>query len=552
MEAYSHEPILALLVQHQDISFEQAQQCSTIAAENNADLLQVLTKQQAIDSSTLAARIAQHFQLPLLDTQKFPLENIPLHLVNAELIYHHQVLPLAQEDNILYLALDNPYKLSAIKAIQFDTGLACSLVIADTHLLNHWIHQVYQMKALANLNDLSQPEPTVLPSKLSQNHWLLELNQLESAIDEEPLVRFVNRLIHHAISMQASDMHVEIYHDQCRIRLRIDGILYPISHPNRAVCLRLINRLKVMAQLDIAERRLPMDGYIHFNDNIDLRVSTCPTLFGEKIVLRILYVQLTFHHLETLGLNPKQYQLIHQAIQKPQGLILVTGPTGSGKTITLYTILQYLNKNSHNILSVEDPIEIKLPGINQVNVNTQIDLSFAKVLRAFLRQDPDIIFIGEIRDTETAEIAIKAAQTGHLVFSTLHTHRAIDAITRLTNLGISRTDLIHTLHLIIAQRLVRKACLYCHTSKISISVSNSTCDYCIQGYKGRTGIFEVLPVSTALLQSILTSQDSFKLQQQAEEEGMQNLDSAALEKINQGITDAQEIQRVLGSIPCSN
>lgn len=543
MEAYALDPIFALLVQYKYISLAQAQRCQTIAKESNCELLQVLTQQHPLDSSILAGHIAQHFRLPLLDPQQFPLENIPLQLINAELIYHHQVLPLAKENNKLYLAIDNPYKLSAITAIQFDTGLICSLVVADTHLLRAWIHRVYHMKSVAHLNHIA-------PAPLSpQQSWLLELQHLESSIDEEPLVKFVAHLIDYAICMQASDIHFEIYQKQCRIRIRMDGILHAICQPNLTVSLRIINRLKVMAQLDIAERRLPMDGYISFNDNIDLRISTCPTLYGEKIVLRILYAQHNFLNLHSLGLNTNQYDIIQKTIQKPQGLILVTGPTGSGKTSTLYTILQSLNKESHNILSVEDPIEIKLPGINQVNVNDKIGLSFSKVLRAFLRQDPDIIFIGEIRDYETAEIAIKAAQTGHLVLSTLHTHRAVDAIARLTNLGISRNDLSHTLHLVIAQRLVRKICLYCQQTRNPKTAT--FCGHCIQGYKGRTGIFEVLEMSPSLIKGILSTQDTLALQQQAEEEGMQDLQSSALEKITQGITDAHEIQRILGNVPCT-
>jgi type IV pilus assembly protein PilB len=387
-----------------------------------------------------------------------------------------------------------------------------------------------------------------------------------STTEDAAVVQYVHQIMASAIQKGTSDIHIEPYEKHYRVRFRIDGVLYEIPIPNNMSANRITARLKIMAQLDIAERRLPQDGrfnlHLPLSSNFDFRLSTCPTINGEKIVIRILDPSTATLTINTLGLEPAQEIIFHSALSKPHGMVLVTGPTGSGKTITLYSAINKLNTTSTNISTVEDPVEIYLAGINQVNVNPKIGLNFAAVLRAFLRQDPDIIMVGEMRDLETAEIGIHAAQTGHLVLSTLHTNSAFETLTRLINMGIPHYNLATSISLIVAQRLVRRLCDHCKKT-ITIPISellrmgfikddllNLTiyspvgCQHCTQGYKGRVGIFEMLPVTEKISTAILDNNNILEISRLARLDGMQLLREIGLQKVKQGITSLEEINRI--------
>jgi type IV pilus assembly protein PilB len=377
-----------------------------------------------------------------------------------------------------------------------------------------------------------------------------------STTEDAAVVQYVQQTIMDAIQKGASDIHFEPYEKHYRIRIRIDGLLYEIATPATQFAIRLTARIKIMAQLDIAERRLPQDGRFKLQlatpSHFDFRVSTCPTVNGEKIVIRILNPDTSALTINTLGLEPAQETIFHTALNKPHGMILVTGPTGSGKTVTLYSALNKLNLPVVNISTVEDPVEIYLAGINQVNVNSKIGLNFANVLRAFLRQDPDIIMVGEMRDLETAEIGIQAAQTGHLVLSTLHTNSAAETLTRLLNIGVPHYNIATSISLIVAQRLARRLCDHCKTvNKIPApELFNLTiyvpvgCQHCTQGYKGRIGIFELLPITEKISAAILQNNSTLAISKQAQLDGMQILRDNGLSKVKQGITSLEEINRV--------
>lgn len=380
-------------------------------------------------------------------------------------------------------------------------------------------------------------------------------------VEDTPIVHLVNKVIADALSKAASDIHFEPYENYFRIRFRIDGILYETQNIPSNQAPRIISRIKIMAQMDIAERRIPQDGRLKIN-TIDFRVSTCPTIYGEKVVIRILDTKIAILKAEALGFDPEQQDLFQREIKKPQGLILVTGPTGSGKTITLYTALSMLNTSRVNIVTVEDPIEIYLSGINQVNINNKAGLTFATILRAFLRQDPDILMIGEMRDLETAEIGIKAAQTGHLVLSTLHTNSAVETLTRLIGMGIANYDLATSTSLIIAQRLVRRLCNHCkREQKIPKEIlaredfnlkdmgqfeiyAPGGCEQCTDGYQGRMGIFELLTINEQISELIMQNANVLAVEQLARKQGMRTLRESALAKVKKGITSLDEINRV--------
>ncbi|NRA62696.1 MAG: type IV-A pilus assembly ATPase PilB, partial [Psychrobium sp.] len=391
--------------------------------------------------------------------------------------------------------------------------------------------------------------------------------QRELAQDEQPIVQYINKMLMDAIRKGASDLHFEPFEKEYRIRFRIDGILHQIGNPPAYLASRLAARLKVMSKMDIAEKRVPQDGRIKFKisekKSIDFRVSSLPTLFGEKIVLRILDSSIAMLGIDSLGYEPEQQAIYQANLQRPQGMILVTGPTGSGKTLSLYTGLNILNTPERNISTAEDPVEINLPGVNQVHINAKAGLDFSSALRAFLRQDPDVVMVGEIRDLETAEIAIKAAQTGHLVLSTLHTNSAAETVTRLVNMGVAGYNIASSVSLIIAQRLARRLCEHCKESeqlpdvdleKMGFSsdqiASQPTfyravgCDKCSGGYKGRVGIYETMPITENIGKIIMTGGNSIDISRVAQEEGMKNLRQSGLLKTLQGITSLAEINRV--------
>lgn len=391
------------------------------------------------------------------------------------------------------------------------------------------------------MNQLSPLQPLYLQDGL---------NPLDNVIesDDTLIIKFVNRLLLSAIEQGVSDIHFEPFAEIYRIRFRIDGLLVTTATPAAVLATRINARIKVMANLDISERRLPQDGRIHFNQ-IDWRVSTCPTLHGEKIVVRLLNAKQTLLALPQLAFSDKQLATLLQALHCPQGLILVSGPTGSGKTTTLYSAINYLNTGEKNIVTVEDPVEIDLFGITQVNIHEKIGLGFAPILRAFLRQDPDVMMIGELRDAETADLASKAAQTGHLVLATVHANSATETLTRLLHLGLSLDQLVSSLRLIIAQRLVRRLCDACKTINQSLAIPSyqaQGCQYCVQGYRGRIAIFEMMPVNQILKAKLLAAESILAIQQQAEKDGMQTLYQAGVDKLHAGLTTPQELQRILG------
>ncbi|MES2218333.1 MAG: ATPase, T2SS/T4P/T4SS family [Pseudomonadota bacterium] len=458
-----------------------------------------------------------------------------LTIVNPELIQRYRVIPLNVHGSTLNLGVMDPTDQNAVNAIIFHTGLRVQPVAINEHQYNDFIQTF-----------CARPAPSPLLKELVTQEPLV-INENSSNYDE-PLIHFVDHILQHAIQKCASDIHIEPYENHCRIRYRQDGILYEITEINAVLAIRLITRLKVMAQLNISERRLPQDGRFqvtHDYASIDIRVNTCPTLFGEKIVLRILDARNLTLALDALGFNPQQLKLFQDKISEPQGLCLVTGPTGSGKTITLYSALNYLNTPAKNISTVEDPVEIRLPGINQVNIHTKIGLDFATTLRTFLRQDPDVIMLGEIRDRETAKIATQAAQTGHLVLSTLHTNNAITTLSRLKTLGVAT----YNISLIVAQRLIRKLCEFCKTPDKSSRETNifqaRGCQHCLHGYAGRTGIYEVLEITPELAQLMTGNSNTQSISDYLQQSGFLNLQDAAYAMVVNGKTSLNEMNRVL-------
>jgi type IV pilus assembly protein PilB len=514
-------------------SEEQVRELANKAKQENISLISYLIKNQLLSYKAIAKSVSSYFDLPLLNLANLVRKNLPLDLIDKELIAKYQILPIACENEQLQVAIADPSPSQITNEIKFHTNLEIRLVIAEFDKLTALINEILHQQKYDAVN-----------------------------ADDPQIIDLIDQVIGDAITKEASDIHFEPYNDFYRIRFRIDGLLYQILSPDMALANRIIARLKIMANLDIAERRLPQDGRFNFQTH-DCRISTCPTLHGEKIVIRILNPEGTSLKIKDLGLESQQLEFLTQAIQRPQGMILVTGPTGSGKTVSLYSVLQELNSIHKNISSVEDPVEINLSGINQVHVNAKIGLDFADVLRTFLRQDPDIIMVGEIRDTITAEIAVKAAQTGHLVLSTLHTNNTVESVTRLLNMGIPAYNLHSTLILIVAQRLIRKLCPLCkREQKLPTEVLLQAgfdlkeldtlqiyeavgCSNCFRGYKGRIGIFETLPITETISRMIMQQTGALDIAIQAKKESVVSLRAAALNKVRIGLTSLLEVDRVI-------
>ncbi len=500
---------------------------------------------------------------PTLDLDCVELSLCPSSLIDSKLIHRHGVLPLAKQGGDLYLAAGNYLSDSTLKEIRFHTGLGIQPFLTEKNKLRRCIGQVLdrenKKEAVKNaLDDLNRESAIPGHSNLSTSY--------QSVAEDAPLVKLINGLLMDAIEAGASDLHFEPYENVYRVRFRIDGLLHEIIEPSIKLAGRLASRLKVMAQMDISERRLPQDGRIKLRLSsarfIEFRVNTLPTLWGEKIVLRILDPLNTLLGIDALGFEASQKKMYLNALEKQQGLILVTGPTGSGKTISLYSALHILNTNQRNISTAEDPVEIYLQGINQVSVNPKIGLDFANAMRAFLRQDPDIIMVGEIRDPKTAEIDIRAAQTGHLVLSTLHTNNAAASITRLRSMGVPAFNLANSISLIVAQRLARRLCNSCKEraelpEKVLIAEGFSRaqlqeirlyratgCEKCRDGYSGRIGFYEVVPISSALTRIIMSDGDAICLAEQASKEGCLSLRESVLLKVAKGITSLEEANRL--------
>ena len=546
---------------------EKSMQVAMAAAkEANANLVSHLVANNLANPREIAIAASQEFGVPLLDLDAIQPDLETIKLVSDKLLAKHRLLPLVKRGKRLFVAVSDPTNLHALDEIKFQTGLSIEAVVVEEDKLQRIASKAMeqvdtQMPALAD-DDLDLENLDVTGGDEDLEKDAVGRDDVEDA----PIVRFVNKVLLDAIKKGASDIHFEPYEKSYRIRLRLDGYLKEIANPPVQLAIKLAARLKVMSRLDIAERRVPQDGRIKMriskNRAIDFRVSTCPTLFGEKVVARILDPSSAMLGIDALGYEAVQRELYLQALAQPHGMILVTGPTGSGKTVSLYTGLNILNKEDTNISTAEDPAEINLPGVNQVNVNPKVGLTFASALRAFLRQDPDVIMVGEIRDLETAEIAIKAAQTGHLVLSTLHTNDAPKTLTRLIDMGVKPYAIATSVSLIIAQRLARKLCNNCKTPiemppeallkegyteeeiEQGIKIYKPIgCGSCTDGYKGRTGLYQVMPVTEEIQRIILQEGNAVDIAAQAAAEGIWDLRKSGLEKAKTGITSLDEVNQ---------
>ena len=535
------------------------------ASQNRIPLVTYLTQNQLADSSRLAFSAAMEFGVSVLDLSAFLPEMLPEKVVDEKLIRKHHALPLFKRGNRLFIAVSDPTNIQALDEIKFNTGLSTDAVLVDDAKLRDAIDKFLESQdtSMGNLDDADLEGVETEGGEQDDDGAVVATNE----VDDAPIVKFVNKMLLDAIRGGASDVHFEPYEKVYRVRYRTDGILKEMSKPSIKLAPKIAARIKIMAQLDISERRQPQDGRIKMKLSktkaIDFRVNTLPTLWGEKIVLRILDPSQAQMGIDALGYEDDQKQLYMEALEQPQGMILVTGPTGSGKTVSLYTGLNILNTPELNISTAEDPAEINLEGVNQVNVNNRVGLGFAEALRAFLRQDPDIIMVGEIRDLETANIAIKAAQTGHLVLSTLHTNSAAETLTRMMNMGVPAFNIATSVSLIIAQRLGRRLCKAC---KQASDIPRDTllaegfsqeqidtgftlfrpkgCDKCTNGYKGRVGIYEVVKITDELANMIMEEASSIKIAKQAQAEGFRTLRQSALRKVIEGVTSLEEANRV--------
>lgn len=556
-----------LLVLDNLLEKDKALECCKLALAEKISLIQYLVKNNILSSETIALTAARNFGVPMVDLNCIDIQNIPQTLVNEKLIRRHEMIPLITRGTNLFLATDDPSKQASLKEIQFHTGLNTHAIVVETDKLSQLIEQLIISKESQGLSEYVDDSNEFDGFEINSDEDEPETNGSSSVTDDAPIVKFVNKILLEAIKKGASDIHFEPYEKEYRIRYRQDGILHEVAAPPVSLSSRITARIKVMSSLDISERRVPQDGGFKMKlsktRSIDFRVSTCPTSGGEKVVMRVLDPGSTKLGIEALGFSPVQQGHFIKAIEKPQGMILVTGPTGSGKTVSLYTALNILNTTEVNISTAEDPVEIKVPGINQVNINIKAGLTFSSALRSFLRQDPDIIMVGEIRDLETAEIAVKAAQTGHLVLSTLHTNSAAETLNRLVNMGIPTFNIASSVTIIIAQRLARKLCEHCKKIRDDFTpqglielgfketdIEHVTlykavgCDKCTNGYKGRVGLFEVLPMTKDLGQLIMSGGNSLEILKLAQKDGMLTIFESGLEKAKLGVTTIEEVNRV--------
>ncbi|CAH1214725.1 MULTISPECIES: type IV-A pilus assembly ATPase PilB [Vibrio] len=545
------------------LTFSQEESLLEQAKASGISMPEALLSSGFFQSHELTEHLSSIFGLSCTSLSQYEYSSLCQKLGLRDLITRHNALPLNRTSSTLILAVADPTNLQAEDDFRFATGLQVELVLADFKELTAAIRRLYG-RALgqekSGLKEINQDELAGLVD-IGED----EIENIEDlSQDESPVSRYINQILLDAVRKGASDIHFEPYENMYRVRLRCDGILIEIQQPPSHLSRRLSARIKILSKLDIAERRLPQDGRIKLKLNqdtaIDMRVSTLPTLFGEKIVLRLLDSSSAALDINKLGYSDHQKQLYLEALRRPQGMILMTGPTGSGKTVSLYTGLSILNKTEINISTAEDPVEINLPGINQVQVQPKIGFGFAEALRSFLRQDPDVVMVGEIRDLDTAEIAIKASQTGHLVLSTLHTNSAAETVIRLSNMGVESFNLASSLSLIIAQRLARKLCPHCRlpqepnsqlqhigiTSTEDIFQANPDgCNECTQGYSGRTGIYEVMKFDESLSNALIKGASVHELEKLAIANGMQTLQMSGIEKLKQGVTSFSELQRVL-------
>jgi len=553
------------LVRDNLLSPTDAERIQAEALSKKTSFVTQLVESKKLDSSTIAKVASEDFGIPLFEINSLDLEMAPVKLVDEKIIRRHRVMPLFKRGTRLFVAVSDPTNLQALDEIKFHTGLGTEPILVEEAKLAVIIEKSLdaQDTSLADLaGDDSLENLEIIAGEEDKEGGS---SGGEEGINDAPVVKFVNKVLMDAINRGASDIHIEPYEKTYRVRYRQDGMLTEIANPPLAMAARIAARLKILSRLDIAERRIPQDGRMKMriskNRAIDFRVSTLPTLWGEKIVMRILDPTSATLGVEKLGFEDFQKQLFLEAINRPYGMVLVTGPTGSGKTVTLYTGLNILNTPDNNISTAEDPVEINLAGINQVNINEKAGLNFASALRAFLRQDPAIIMVGEIRDLETAEITIKAAQTGHMVLSTLHTNDAPSTLTRLANMGVPPFNIASAVNLIMAQRLARRLCPHC---KKPIDIPKHAllkagfreedlnglviygavgCDACNGGYKGRVGIYQVMPVTPAIGEIIMRGGNQLDIQKQAEKEGVPDLRRSGLKKVKDGVTTLDEVER---------
>ena len=550
------------LIQQGILTEESAASAVQEAQKNKQPFVTYLVNSKQVDSRTVAMLASTEFGVPVLDLNAIDVSVIPIKLVSEKLIRQHHALPLFKRGNRLFIATADPTNFQALDEIKFHTRLNTENILVEEDKLIKVIDAALEAvdTTMGNLLDADLDNIDISGGDERP------VEESTSDVDDAPIVRFVNKILLDSIKKGVSDIHLEPFEKKFRIRFRADGILSEVASPPVNISHRIISRIKVMSKMDIAERRVPQDGRIKMqlskNRAIDFRVNTCPTLFGEKVVMRILDPTSAQLGIEKLGFEPEQQKQFLAAINRPYGMVLVTGPTGSGKTVSLYTGLNLLNSIERNISTAEDPVEITVEGINQVNVNPKAGLTFAEALRAFLRQDPDVIMVGEIRDLETASIAVKAAQTGHLVLSTLHTNDAPQTINRLMQMGIEPFNIVSAVNLIMAQRLARRLCEHCKkeadlpdnvllsagfkqedlgTFKLFEAVG---CEHCTNGYKGRVGIYQVLPISEKMRALILSGGNAMQMSELAKSEGINDLRASGLLKARQGITSLEEIDRV--------
>ncbi|GIU53681.1 type IV-A pilus assembly ATPase PilB [Shewanella sp. KT0246] len=544
----------------------EAQLSSAISEsrKTNRSLVGSLVHSKILSSREIAELCYEEYGTPLLDLSEFDVTHISEDILNKKLMAKHNCLPLFKRGNRLYIATSDPTNISALEDFQFSLGLHAEAILVEDDKLNLILEKLIE-------DDISGLDLAGVDEEALANMEVADTERHDEpageSSDDAPIVIYINKILTDAIRKGASDLHFEPYEKRYRIRFRIDGILHEVSEPPVNLSNRISARLKVMSKLDIAERRVPQDGRIKMKlsrtKSIDFRVSTLPTIWGEKIVMRILDSSSAQLGIEKLGYEDDQRLLYEEMLAKPQGMILVTGPTGSGKTVSLYTGLNILNTEERNISTAEDPVEINLEGVNQVHINLKAGLTFASALRSFLRQDPDVVMVGEIRDLETAEIAIKAAQTGHLVLSTLHTNSAAETLTRLINMGVPGYNIASSVNLIIAQRLARRLCPECKSPEdvpieelqrlgFTQDMINTGftvykpvgCEHCSGGYKGRVGIYEVMRMTDEISRTIMEGGNSLQIAQQAKTSGMRDLRLSGLLKVTHGITSIAEVNRV--------
>lgn len=551
------------LVEDGRMTAENMQQAMLSAKKAQQDIVPYLIENYKLSPQMIAETISLEFGEPVFDLSVYDSAQILRDVVDIKLITKHRILPIFRRGNILYLATSNPTNMDAMDAIRFNSKMNIEAIIVEHPQLEKFIEQNF---AQANSFEFADDD---IDLDLEQDFEKPNDEEDDSPQgDEAPIVKYINKLLIDAIRMGASDLHFEPYEKSYRVRYRVDGVLRHIASPPLQLATRLASRLKVMSQMDISEKRVPQDGRIKLklskSKAIDFRVNSLPTLFGEKLVLRILDPSSAMLGIDALGYEPDQKDLFMQALDKPQGMLLITGPTGSGKTVSLYTGLNILNKEDTNISTAEDPVEINLEGINQVNVNNKVGLTFSAALKSFLRQDPDIVMVGEIRDLETAEIAIKAAQTGHMVMSTLHTNSAPETLTRLRNMGVPSFNIATSVNLVIAQRLARRLCSQCKAavdipeqSLLEMGFTSTDikdpdfkvyqpvgCTECREGYKGRVGIYEVMKVTPEISKIIMEDGNALQIAEASAKLGFNNLRRSGLLKVMQGVTSLQEVNRV--------